>query len=329
MPSRCPGSTATDSAQRSAVASRLRLDAATAEVMARFEQAGVAALLLKGPAVRRWLYPDEASRTYMDCDLLVAPTDLAGAEDVLAALGYERYFDDRNMPSWWREHAGEWVREGDGVTVDLHRTLPGVGVDSELAWPLLAANPGRVLVDNREVPALSLAGRGLHVVLHAAQHGAGWSKPLDDLRRALRSTDATFWREVAELAARLRATDAFSAGLRLDPAGAELADRLGLPRVSSVDTYLRAAIAPPEALTFDRLARAPGVRARAMIALHKLVPPAEYLRHWDGAGSGGRVVLLRAYLRRVLWIVRRAPRALAAWRGARRAVARDTGRRPR
>lgn len=315
-----------DNAQRSAVASRLRLDAATAEVMAGFERAGVAALVLKGPALRRWLYTEETSRTYMDCDLLVAPADLAGAEDVLAALGYKRYFDDRNMPSWWREHAGEWVREGDGVTVDLHRTLPGVGVDSELAWPALAANPDRVLVDNREVPTLSLAARALHVVLHAAQHGAGWSKPLDDLRRALRSIDETFWSEVAELASRLQATDAFTAGLRLDAAGAELADRLELPSVSLVDTHLRAASAPPEALTFERLARAPGMRAKATIALRKLAPPAEYLRYWDTAGSDGRLGLVRAYLRRVVWILRRAPRALAAWWRARRAVERETGR---
>jgi hypothetical protein len=96
-----------DNAQLSAIAARLRLDAAAADVMGCFERAGVAALLLKGASLNRWLYSDETPRDYIDCDVLVAPADLARAEDVLVALGYNRHFDDRQMPPWWREHAGE------------------------------------------------------------------------------------------------------------------------------------------------------------------------------------------------------------------------------
>ena len=62
--------------------------------------------------------------------LLIAPDDLARAEEVLVLLGYRRYWDHRRMPSWWREHAGEWLRDHDRVVLDVHRTLPGVGVDA-------------------------------------------------------------------------------------------------------------------------------------------------------------------------------------------------------
>ena len=114
-----------------ATGSRLAIDGGTVEVSRGFENAGVKFLLLKGPSIGRWLYAEGEPRTYVDCDLLVAPTDVVAAEEVLASLGYAPEFDDRKMPSWWREHASEWIRQRDGLTVDLHRTLQGVGVDSD------------------------------------------------------------------------------------------------------------------------------------------------------------------------------------------------------
>jgi hypothetical protein len=297
--------------------SRLRLDAALVDAMDRFAHDGVGALALKGSALAQWLYATGAPRSYVDCDLLVDPAHLERAEQALEALGYDRDFDDREMPSWWREHAGEWVRRSDAVTIDLHRTLPGVRVEHERAWLLLAANRGTVKILEREVPALNLPGRALHVALHAAQHGEGWSKPLHDLTRAIEQADAAIWRRAAELAAGLDATEAFAAGLRLIPAGAELADRLGLSKTNSVDTRLKAASAPPEALTLERLARA-GPAAKAAITWRKLFPPPEYVRKWEPRGTDTRRGLARAYLRRPVWVLQRLPDAFRAWWAARR-----------
>ena len=176
-------------------AGRLALDAGTVEVLRAFEQAGVEALLLKGPSIARWLYAEGEPRTYIDCDLLVAPTDVLAAEEVLASLSFTRQFDDREMPSWWREHASAWSRGGDGLTVDLHRTLPGVGVDAEGVWRALSAETDVVLVARHPVPTLSLPGRALHVALHAAQHGPGWARPIADLERALAAADDDLWLE--------------------------------------------------------------------------------------------------------------------------------------
>ena len=55
-----------------AMASNLRIDAATAEVVRALDAAGVGALLLKGPALSAW-YADDPTRSYMDCDLWVQP----------------------------------------------------------------------------------------------------------------------------------------------------------------------------------------------------------------------------------------------------------------
>jgi len=140
-------------------ASRLRLDAATAEVLRSFDRAGLRALVLKGPSTASWLYGEAEPRAYLDCDLLIAPSDLAAAEEVLESLGYTRHFDARRMPSWWREHATAWVREGDEVTVDLHRTLPGVGVEAEATWLALSADTNIVMVAGYPAPRRGRARR--------------------------------------------------------------------------------------------------------------------------------------------------------------------------
>ncbi len=301
-------------------ASKLRIDAASAEVLHRFEHGGVDARLLKGPSIAQWLYTHGESRPYVDCDLLVAPTCLDAAQDILASLGYVQTFDDSSMPPWWREHAGVWARGTDGLTIDLHRTLAGVGVDDHAAWRLLSANPEVVVVLGMQLPALGRAARALHVVLHAAQHGANRAHPLGDLERALALGDGDLWLEVAELAAGLKATDALVAGLTLAPGGAQLLRRLALPEHRSTDAALRASSPPPVALGFEQLARAEGMRLRAEILWHKFLPPVAFIRHWDPRAASGRLALLRAYLRRPLWLLRRAPAGFRAWRQARRAA---------
>jgi hypothetical protein len=165
--------------------------------------------------------------------------------------------------------------------------------------------------------------RAFHLAVHAGQHGSGWSRPLEDLDRAIAIADEASWREAEELAASLDATPAFAAGLRLTPSGAALADRLGLPRDVPVDVALRAETPPPVALGLDQLAQAKGLRARLGILRHKLVPPPSFMRHWSSLARRGPVGLLLAYLWRPLWLLARLPEGFEAWRRARREVRRS------
>jgi Uncharacterised nucleotidyltransferase len=293
---------------------------AVADLFARFEADGVGGLLLKGASFEQWLYPEVEQRRYGDGDLLVAPGDLDAAEEGLDGLGYRRTFDDRWMPSWWREHASAWFRRRDGVTIDLHRTLPGARVEDGAAWRVLSRDSDTVLVAGRSVPALGLPARGLHVVLHAAQHGAGSPQPIADLERALAQADDELWLDAAELAQELDAIDAFAAGLDLSEAGRQLAARLRLSPTHSVETALRAATPPPVALGFEQLAQANGVAAQLEIVWHKLVPPPAFIRHWDQRACRSRTALVRAYVRRPLWILRHAAPGFRAWHRARRSA---------
>lgn len=303
---------------------RLRIDAVTAEVMQGLTDSGVPALVLKGPSLVQWLYPQAERRTYGDTDILIRSGSEDAARRVLREHGFEHRWDENPMPDWWQEHASEWFRAEDGVLVDLHRRLVGVGADDGTAWAILSADTDELVVGGRPVPALSLPGRAFHIALHVAQHGAKVGIGIEDLRRALEVADYSVWQEAAALAARLEATDAFAAGLRLAPDGARMADRLGLPETASVEVALRAATVPPVALGFEQLSRAHGLRARAGIIWRKLFPPREFIVHWHPAAADSRRALALAYIRRPFWILRGAPRGFRAWRQARRKVRRGS-----
>jgi hypothetical protein len=299
------------------VANNLRIDSATAEVLRAFEVARVQALLLKGPSVVRWLYDARDARTYVDCDLLVRPTDLTTAEHVLANRGFVPNLHEREVPTWWREHAVGWLRPDDGAIVDLHETLPGVGVDPRRVWLTLSAAAERIQVGGFRATTLTIPGRALHLALHAAQHGVGWPHVTAELERALARTDQVVWRAAAQLAGALDAVPAFAVGLRMTPAGRGMASALDLPSDRPVDVALRASTPPPVALGFDQLARAENWRARLTIMRHKVVPPATFVRAWSPLARRGRLGLALAYAWRPLWLLRHAPAGFRAWWAAR------------
>ena len=303
------------------VAGNLRVDSATAEVLRAFDVAGVESLLLKGASIVHWLYEADNPRAYVDCDLLVRPAHGPAAGQVLAGIGFEPALEDEQMPSWWREHAVAWVRQEDGVIVDLHRTLAGVGVDAEKLWLTLSGDVERIVVAEFDAATLAIPGRAFHLALHAAQHGVGWEGPLHaDLERAVSSTEGTVWKAAAEIAASLRGTAAFATGLRMVPAGEALASELDLPAGQPVDVALRASSAPPVALGFEQLASARGLGARLRIVRHKAFPPTTFMRAWSPRANQGRLGLMLAYAWRPLWILRNAPTGFKAWRAARRSA---------
>jgi Uncharacterised nucleotidyltransferase len=295
-----------------AAGARLRVDGDTAQVLHSLERSGVRALLLKGPSIASWLYADPAERPYFDCDLLISPGDFDAAERELRSLGYVPLLDRWGLPVWWYGHALPWTHPGGMVSVDLHRTLIGAGADHATVWRVLSAAVDEIVVGGCPAPCLSLPARAMHVALHAAQHGPG-SQPAVDLERALTLGHNALWLRAASVAAELDATAAFVAGLRLTPAGSQLANRLALPYVRSVTTELRASTPPPLALGFEQLARAPTLQARAEIVWRNLAPGPALLRASDPAATSSRRGLIRAYIRRLVWLIGHAPRGFGAW----------------
>src|SRR5918995_1405108 len=217
------------------VVATMLLDAAAAEVTRALGRNELPSRLLKGAALGAWLY-DGAERTYVDVDLLVSPRDLERVEEVLRQLDF---------------------------------SPAGVGVDAQEAWDVLAPRVDRTVVEGENVEILDEPARALHVVLHAAQHGARSPQALADLERALGRVPLETWRQSEALARRLDALPAFVLGLSLTTEGEALVAQLGLGRVSNVEAELRVGTAREEtlgsALGFEWLRGAPNPPPPALV----------------------------------------------------------------
>src|SRR3954454_6069975 len=248
----------------------LALDGVTARVVEALRQSGVESILLKGPAFATWLYDDGRSRDYGDADLLVPVQKLSRAERTLAHLGFTR-IPEETLLLGPDDHADPWVRE-DGLEVDLHRTLFAAGVAPEDVWTTLWRATEPMLVGGEAVPVLAKPGRALVVAVHAAQHGPDHSRPLEDLRRAIARVDDQTWLAAAELAARLELMPTFARGLRLDPSGARLAERLGLLDDRIIELVEERGSRAPLAVGFERMRLARGPAAKVALLRSEAFP---------------------------------------------------------
>jgi hypothetical protein len=297
----------------------LALEGVAARTTAALRDASVRSILLKGPALAAWLYPGEP-RAYSDVDLLIRRHDRDAAESVLEELGFVHVAIDV-LPHDRPHHARTWVAPG-GAAVDLHHTLVGVGASSDVVWDVLTAQTDWMQLGDGRIEVLSLAGRALIVVLHAAQHGVDAEGPLEDLARVLDRLSLEEWRFVRQMAQELEGLSALSAGLRLLPRGSTLATQLALPETTSVETVLRSASAPTMSLGFDWLSRTHGFRRKAIFVTRKVFPHRAFMRAWTPVARRGRLGLAAAYLWRVAWLTARAGPAYIAWRKAQRAARR-------
>ena len=163
----------------------LALEALAVEVTTELERSGIANIVLKGPSVIRWLYPAATDRYSVDVDLLVAPADLERAEATLAARGFEPFEPRRDD-----KHARSWMRPGEPLPVDLHRSLVGVGVDDETAWEVLSGLTEQLEVCGGTLSVLQPHGRALHLALHAAQETPDKEQALTRSRSRARAARA-------------------------------------------------------------------------------------------------------------------------------------------
>jgi Uncharacterised nucleotidyltransferase len=299
----------------------LTVDLLTGRVISRLRQAGIPTILLKGPAIARWLYDEGAARSYVDTDLLLAPDDLPAAERLLASLGYEPE-GHGTIPNDWPRHARTWLH-ADSTNVDLHRTLVGVGVDPAELWKVLSEQTETMRVGGVDVDVLRPPARALVLALHAAKDGGRIAKVRHDLGHAVERLPLDLWEETSALASRLNATSSLAAGLRMTARGEVLAAELRLPSETVMGLALRTTGAPPLAVGIDWLFTAAGTKRKLLLVARKLVPPPTFLRAWTPLARRGRLGLAAAYVWRPVWVIWRSGPALWAWWQARRKVAKS------
>ena len=300
-----------------ATAVNLANEAATGELVAALRAAGHRAIVLKGPPLQRWLY-GKTTRLSQDVDILASWDRLAELEQVLASVGWRYLGIDAVGED--RPHCRIWQRRDNGLVLELHRNLAGIGVPAAEAWSIISAQTEEATVGATMAEVLAAPARAMHIALHAAQHGVAVARTLTDLERALELLPEEDWTHAADLAARLEATDAFSAGLGLVPKGQELLQTLGLPPPSSTEAVLRAQGSPLGADSLEWFTRLPDRRSKAKFLLRHLAPPRGYMCVWSGLARRGPLGLGLAYLWRPLWFLLHLGPAAASWRRARRTV---------
>ena len=284
----------------------LRIDLVTAEVVGALGEAGIRSIVLKGPAIARWLYRDGAPRTYVDSDLLLDPDELARAGEVLRSHGFELTIDDRLAPHADAHHQ-LWRRGEGSACVELHWRLCGIGTSAHAAWHRLAGDTELGMVGGVAAEFLSPTARALHLALHVDHHGATKPHCLEDLHRGLRLLDHEIWSRARDLARDLEATEAFAAGLRALPEGAAVAARLGVGESArSVAVSMLEAEASARAINLQRALVERGWRGALRVLLEVALPSPAYMRFWDPEAGRSRLALLRAYARRNASLVRDA-----------------------
>jgi Uncharacterised nucleotidyltransferase len=292
----------------------LALDRATAEVVTAFRSSQIATILLKGPAMARWLYAEGMARGYADIDLLIPEERFEEAESVLETLAFTPH-PLETIEGDWERYSHTWNREEATIGVDLHRTLVGVGVRPAELWDVLSRRVEPMSVGGVDVDVLQPGARALVLALHTAKDGPRIGKARHDLGHAIARLPVEVWRDTMEVAEQIGAIGALAAGLRLVvPSGVELAETLGLAAEAPPDVAIRAQQgAPPLAVGIGWLLSTPGRRGKLRLIARKLFPPAGYLRAWTPLARRGRLGLAAAYLWRPLWVLWHALPAVRAW----------------
>lgn len=277
----------------------------TAQVVDAFRRRGIESILLKGPAIRRWLYRDDpGNRGYIDADLLVEAGKLGSAAEVLLDLGF-RHEDDRGLGSihvW----ATSW-RRADGAVVDLHRTLQGCEHSSVDPWPVLRQSAVEEQVGGSRVLLPGAAVLAVQVVL-VSPADRPWRR-WDDLQRLLDQLPLDGWREAAAVAQALGVSRLFGYRLSQSPAGLALAQRIG---VETAPAWWLRWEADPMLRWLVLLASLSGWRARLRLIRGLFLPPVSYVRFRDPEmGRRGVASSYAAWAAHVMRLVPGAARTLA------------------
>ncbi len=261
------------------VANVALLDHRTEEIATAFDLAGVDFLVLKGPAVRNYLYDEDERRALHRHRRVGESRQPSSGGSRLSPTGLREAFWGAD-PREQEFYGAEWAL--GAVIVDLHSTYPGLAVDPATAWAILASHRVDVALRERSIPILDAGGVALIVALHAGKSVSRNGRDDRDLRRCVERLDRAVWQQAVELARQLGAAGALRAGIEL--ASPTLAADLGLTEQIPTAFQLELDGARPVAHGLAGLAQTDGVWNKIGLIGRKVVPTPDGLRYWSPAG---------------------------------------------
>lgn len=168
------------------VAANLHREHELARLVNEFERSKIPVMLLKGAALQRTIYDHPALRPMSDIDLLVRPSDVTRAMEVLAASGCRKgasLLRDDFFPRYYYET--EWFVESAGeVRIDLHaRPFRPLRVSRFMPDDALWHDAAAVRVGNATAYIPRAESMLIHLAAHAAFHGCERLIWLYDIKR--------------------------------------------------------------------------------------------------------------------------------------------------
>lgn len=266
-------------------------------VSAVLQRHGVRALLLKGPAFGRWLYPEPYLRVSDDIDLLFESRHESDrSAHALAELGYELAFSPTDMT--YEMTARATGGAGQRPELDLHCRLVNVPVYAEVfafegLWNASVAVPG---LDGLRMidPMNSLAHACIHRAVDLYLHRPDRLKWLYDIHLMLARMDAQAWMDFIAMAGRKRICGVCLRSIR------DTVSTFATPvPAGSLQELLRLAEAEPldwrrlhdwRYMQWQNLRALPTVGARARWLWERLIPTRSHLRELYGEGNWWRLM---------------------------------------
>lgn len=238
-----------------------------ARILETCEEKGVPVIPYKGPALAIQAYGDTALRQFSDLDLLVHERDADRAAQTLLTLGYRSHHQMSRKPlaNYVRLQCERgFVREGDGVYVEIHwATAPkylSSYLDAEVYW----GRTEKITIEGRTALALSIEDLLLTLCVHAGKHQWERLAWVCDLNETISKAASIQWEQLIEESQRTKTRRMLYLGLYLAN------DLLG---TTLPEAILRQARAEPSVLSL-----AGEVRRRAFQQTHLPYAPLEAIR---------------------------------------------------
>src|SRR5882762_8339736 len=142
--------------QRTQTLFALQLTAELFRLLAKLADAGIQALITKGPALAVRCYGDPGMRQYGDLDLVVREADIRRATQVMLELAYQPRVPLTAIDA--KKTVGEYtfLKAGTDLLVEFHTERTFRYHPRPLQMEKLFERSAYVVIDGREVPVLSL-----------------------------------------------------------------------------------------------------------------------------------------------------------------------------
>ena len=201
--------------QRSRIFLTLRLTAELFCILDRFNLEGIAALVVKGPALAIRAYGNPAMRTYGDLDLLVRQRDIRRATELMIAAGYLpsvslRAIDAGKIPGQYL-----FSKPDSKLLVELHNDCTLRYFPRRLPLDEFFGRQIPVTLDAREAPALSVEDELVLICIHGAKHFWERLMWIADIAALVTRQTGLDWARVANSAKAVGAERMLHIGLRL------------------------------------------------------------------------------------------------------------------